>query len=229
MNTGAAVPFHYGRGVFETLPVRAGKVRHADWHLQNLLEAARALDLPTSAVQPGPVPSGDGMWRWLLAPDGFTTTWLEGLPPEPATVDLDLSPLRVSALSWEARFKTFSYLLMWQARALAPGGWAVLLNEHEHLAGATMANLFWVRDGRVCTPALACGCRAGTARRWVLECSGLPVEQVQEGPETLDQATEIFLTNARLGVFPVASWRGRPLDRRTGDRLRQRWLDAAPA
>jgi len=231
MKSGAAVPFHYGRGVFETVPVCGGKVRHLEWHWHSLHEAAAALDLPAPSGKelPGPVPGGDGLWRWLLDEDGLETTWQAGLPPLPEAVDLALSPLRVSSLSWEARFKTFSYLLMWQARAQAPGGWAVLLNEHGRLATATMANLFWVREDRLFTPARHCGCRAGTARRWVLECPGFPVVETDEGPDALDAASEIFLTNARLGVFPAASWCGRPLGCTIGSLLRQRWMEQAPA
>jgi branched-chain amino acid aminotransferase/4-amino-4-deoxychorismate lyase len=220
------VPFHYGRGVFETLVVRGGRTRCLEWHVESMREAACALDLPADRIVPGEVPAGEGIWRWMLAPDGFRTTWQEGIAPLPDAVDLTLSRLRVSSASWEARFKTFSYLLMWQARAEAAGGWAVLLNEHGQVACAAMANLFWVSGGRVVTPAAHCGCRRGTTRRWVMEQGGLPVEEVEAGPEALDQAEEIFLTNARLGVFPVRSWAGRALACETGQWLRARWLES---
>jgi branched-subunit amino acid aminotransferase/4-amino-4-deoxychorismate lyase len=197
-----------------------------EWHLESMREAARALDLPVDRIVPGEVPAGEGVWRWMLAPDGFRTTWQAGIAPLPDAVDLALSPLRVSSASWEARFKTFSYLLMWQARAEAPCGWAVLLNEHGQVASAAMANLFWVCGGRLATAAPHCGCRRGTTRRWVIEQGGLPVEEVEAGPEALDQAEEIFLTNARLGVFPVRSWAGRGLACETGQSLRTRWLES---
>ena len=54
-------------------------------------------------------------------------------------------------------------------------------------------------------------CRAGTVRRWVLERSGQRVEVGCWGLEELSGAEEVFLTNARIGIKPVRSWRGRGL------------------
>ena len=86
-----------------------------------------------------------------------------------------------------------------------------MLNERGELASASMANLFWVRNGKLRTPARACGCRGGTVRRWVLERSGQRVEEGKWKPEELDGAEEIFLTNARIGIKPVRAWRGKKL------------------
>jgi len=61
------------------------------------------------------------------------------------------------------------------------------------------------------TPARECGCRAGTVRRWIVERSGREVEEGRWGKEELDGAEEIFLTNARIGITSVRSWRGKKL------------------
>ena len=87
----------------------------------------------------------------------------------------------------------------------------VMLNERGEIASASMANLFWVRGGKLRTPSRECGCRAGTVRRWVLERSGRRVEEERWKLEELNGAEEIFLTNARIGIKSVRAWKGRKL------------------
>lgn len=219
-----AVPFHHGRGVFESVPVRGGRVWRQGWHEEAMQEAARALGLDEEAVRPGPSPEGDGVWRWMLDAGGFRTTWQAGLEPVPVGVEAGVSPLVVSATSWEARFKTYSYLLMVQARVLAGGGWAVLGNERGQVACATMANVFWVSKGRIWTPSRECGCRGGTVRRWVIEQGGEKVREVTALMGVLEEAEEIFFTNARVGILSVRVWRGREMATKRGDDLRRGWL-----
>ena len=88
-----------------------------------------------------------------------------------------------------------------------------MLNEKGEVASVSMANLFWVRRGKLRTPAWDCGCRAGTVRRWVLERSGEKVEEGRWKKEELDGAEEMFLTNARIGIQSVVSWQGKKLAR----------------
>ena len=144
---------------------------------------------------------------------GTRTWWNEGIELPPAVYDLDLAETGVWSTSWEARYKTLSYLNRIQAKR--EGGPAdqerVMLNEKGEMASASMANLFWARDGKLRTPSRECGCRAGTVRRWVLERSGQRVEEGKWKLEELDGAEEIFLTNARIGIKPVRAWRGKRL------------------
>jgi len=85
------------------------------------------------------------------------------------------------------------------------------LNEKGELASVAMGNLFWVKGGKLRTPAGECGCRGGVVRRWIVERSGREVEEGRWGKEELDGAEEIFLTNARIGITSVRSWRGKRL------------------
>lgn len=219
----SAVPFFYGRGVFESIPVREGRAVFPDWHREAMVEAAQTLGLDDELIRPPAVPGATGVWRWLLDPSGFRTTWQEGLEPVPDSVSAGISPLSVMSRSWEARYKTYSYLLMVQAREIAAGGWTVLGNENGQVACATMANVFWVVDGAVQTPHRCCGCRAGTARRWVMEQSGCEVTETAAAMAILDEAEEIFLTNARIGVLPVREWNGQRKETRLGAELRRLW------
>ena len=66
-------------------------------------------------------------------------------------------------------------------------------------------NLFVVVGGRVFTPP-AGEILPGVARSVVLEICGAQVEERPLAPGLLAEAEEVFLTNAIMGVMPVAEW-----------------------
>ncbi|NJK90965.1 MAG: aminotransferase class IV [Blastochloris sp.] len=205
--------FRWGWGVFETLQVRGGRAIFHQMHLENIAEAAQALGLPMP--DPGPwskAPREEGIWRWFLTPKTQTQLWEEGLPEVPSGMSMELSPLVLSRASWEARYKTLSYLTRQQARQESGSDEALLLNEKGQIASACMANVFWVREGILHTPDLECGCRDGVLRRWVLESWAEECRVGAYEVKELEGAEEIFLTNSRLGVMPVHSFEGRNLE-----------------
>lgn len=72
----------------------------------------------------------------------------------------------------------------------------------------TMTNVFAVIDERLVTPGLqTCGI-AGVMRGLVLEIAaeqGDPVQTRDLSPEHLEQASEVFLTNSQIGLWPARS------------------------
>jgi branched-subunit amino acid aminotransferase/4-amino-4-deoxychorismate lyase len=196
-------------GVFETVRVKGGKAPWWKWHQESIRESARMLGLKVEVKELEKIPSGDGLWRWFVTETGTRTWWSGGIELPPVAYRLDLAATGVWSTSWEARYKTLSYLNRIQAKR--EGSKAdeerVMLNERGEIASASMANLFWVRDGKLRTPSRECGCRAGTVRRWLLERSGHQVEEGRWKLEELNGAEEIFLTNARIGIRPVKHWR----------------------
>jgi len=204
--------FRHGVGVFETVRVKNGKARWREWHLDSIRESAQVLGLKVLEKDLEKVPAGEGLWRWFVTETGTRSWWNEGIEPPPASYELRLSTIGVWSNSWEARYKTLSYLSRIQGRKESDSdGEVVMLNERGEIASASMANLFWVKEGKLRTPARECGCRAGTVRRWVLERSSQKVEEGKWNKEELDGAEEIFLTNARIGIQPVVSWHGKKL------------------
>ena len=205
--------FRHGVGVFETIRVKDGRAQWRDWHLESIRESAQALGLQISEKEFGRVPPGFGLWRWFVTQTGTRSWWSEGVELPPAKYKLNLATTGIWSTSWEARYKTLSYLSRIQAKTEAEGADAevVMLNERGELASASMANLFWVKNGLIRTPARDCGCRGGTVRRWILEKSGRRVEEGRWGMDELDGAEEIFLTNARIGIKPVGLWQGKKM------------------
>jgi 4-amino-4-deoxychorismate lyase len=199
-------------GVFETVCVRRGQPIFLEEHWGTLLRACAVLGLKRPfdfRKAARALPISDGRWRWVVGPDGSSHSFQREKPLHPGGLTLRLSTVRVGSCNWDTRHKTLSYLGHWQARAENPSGEALLLNEHRHIVGGAMSNVFWVRRGRLHTPAEASGCRSGVVRAWVLEQAA--VRLVSSRPSVLDSADEIFATNSMLGICPISRWEGRAL------------------
>ena len=138
--------FRHGVGVFETVRVKNGKAPWRLWHLESIRESARVLGLKVEERELANIPAGDGIWRWFVTETGTRTWWSEGIEPVPEAYDLDVATTGVWSSSWEARYKTLSYLNRIQAKR--EGGKSneerVMLNERGEIASAAMANLFLV-------------------------------------------------------------------------------------
>lgn len=106
----------------------------------------------------------------------------------------------------------------------------LLLNAQGEIVSAVSANVFGVFDGCLLTPPLlACGV-AGTVRRLVLEelatAAGMDVEESTICWADLQQAEELFLTNALVGIWSVERCPGRNFtSTRWGDTLRELFFE----
>jgi 4-amino-4-deoxychorismate lyase len=82
----------------------------------------------------------------------------------------------------------------------------LLFSSSEMLISGTMTNVFLVTNNRLRTPALdRCGV-AGVMRRVILReaaRAGIESEECALTAADLDTADEVFLTNARIGLWPV--------------------------
>ena len=84
---------------------------------------------------------------------------------------------------------------------------AVILNNYNRVADATIANIFLMKDGKIETPALSEGCICGVMRRYLIDCikkEGLPFEETSITTDALTEANEFFITNAVRGINWVA-------------------------
>jgi 4-amino-4-deoxychorismate lyase len=91
---------------------------------------------------------------------------------------------------------------------------SLLFSSSGRLVSGTMSNVFVVEGSVLRTPRLdLCGV-AGVMRRVVLReaaRAGIPAQEEVLGVDDLRQAEELFLTNARMGVWPVRELDGRAL------------------
>lgn len=91
---------------------------------------------------------------------------------------------------------------------------ALQFSSSGRLVSGTMTNVFLVQGSRVRTPRVdVCGV-AGVMRRVVLREAarvGVAAEECELRAEDLRMAEEVFLTNARVGIWPVRSLEDRTL------------------
>jgi 4-amino-4-deoxychorismate lyase len=91
---------------------------------------------------------------------------------------------------------------------------SLLFSSSGRLVSGTMSNVFIVEGSRLRTPRLdLCGV-AGVMRRVVLreaERAGISVQEDVLGVDDVHKASELFLTNARIGLWPLRELDGRAL------------------
>ena len=120
-----------------------------------------------------------------------------------------------SALSPQIKTTNFLNNILAKREAIAAGAFdSILLNWESHLTECTVSNLFFVRAGTLCTPALACGLLDGITRDIVLSLAQelkIPVDEGSFGVEEVYRADECFLTNTSMEVMPVTKVDGHPV------------------
>lgn len=123
----------------------------------------------------------------------------------PKKFRLTISPHLINSTSPLAGIKSCNYLenILALDEANARGfNEALRTNERGEVVAACMANLFWLKGGRLFTPSLATGCLKGTTREFVLE--NLECAEAEINIEELRRADAIFLTSAGLGIVEAA-------------------------
>lgn len=225
--------FLYGHGVFETVKLLAGRPVFLADHHARLTASARALDLPYSVSLTTLTERIRRVAEANAAIDGTAKIVLfnhDGAAGELITVKPGAAyPAESYALGFRIRsvfsgertgtlsgHKTINYLANIRAKraAVAAGFDEPLFVTPAGIVieGAT-SNVFVVRDGVAHTPSLAAGPLPGTVRARVLALLG--PDRARESLVTHDDlvhASELFVTNALLGVMPVSRLDDRVFD-----------------
>jgi branched-chain amino acid aminotransferase/4-amino-4-deoxychorismate lyase len=224
-----------GDGLFETVLYKAGRLVLWDAHLDRLTRGCAILGLPApdpdalaKAARRAVTEAALGAARaavrlsWTAGSGGrgldraadpqprlLATAAPAPRPDTPAR--LVVSAIRRNERSPTSRIKSLAYLdnvlARREARALGADE-ALMLNSRGQIAGGAAANLFWIRDDRLFTPALACGVLDGVMRAAVLEAAagaGLEAIETARSLADLNHAQAIFLTNSLIGVRPVCA------------------------
>jgi branched-chain amino acid aminotransferase len=207
----------YGMSVFETIGIRDGRPLFLDEHLALLEETARTL-LSTPTGLPGgslpPLePNASGVLRLYLTAGDGSPTGPANAPRlfalfEPQTTALPdtqtarLHPQPVAPFAHGRKTGNYWLHCAAQTAAARAGFDHALLADHDgHLLSAAFGNVFFVLDGELCTPSLALAVRPGVVRAWVARQQA--VREVELPATRLAEASELFLTNSRLGVMPL--------------------------
>ncbi len=209
----------FGRGVFETILVKSEPI-FLKQHCERLEHGLEVLGIsnPVTACDIAEQVKQHGIHDCVLKV--VVTERNIVLTTRPVSYELEdyqrgfkltVSSLRRNPFSHVTYLKSLNYTdnLLEKERAKASGfDEVVFRNTQGDVAEASMSNLFFARDGRLFTPAMACGILAGTVRAWVLDNF-----TVAEGAYPLDalmEADEVFLTNSVMGAMRVSSIDGTP-------------------
>ena len=222
-----------GDGLFETLLFTRGELVLAEAHARRMIDGAAVLGLPAptaadivgcalAAVRAAGLSEARGAVRVTLTagsggrgldrpaalePRLFATAALSARPDSAAA--LFIAQTRRNQASPASRLKTLAYLdnVLARREAVAAGAdEAVMLNTLGEVACAAAANLFWLNDGVLLTPAPETGRMDGVMARQVADAAvalGIEARHVREGAEALDGADAVFLTNSLIGVRPA--------------------------
>ncbi|MGM0411972.1 MAG: aminodeoxychorismate lyase [Pseudomonadota bacterium] len=225
----------YGDALFETFRVVAGRPEAWSDHLARLHEGAARLGLP---LPDEAALAADAARLFADGGDGILRLWWSRgsggrgyRPPEPATprrmacrfppvsapapaatvrlctTRLARQPL-LAGLKHANRLEQVLARSEWDDPAIHEG---LVCDTEGQLVEAVQANLFWVREGILETPDLSESGVAGIIRKRVLALAGeagLPTREVRQPPAVLAGASEAFLTNSALHVWPIALLEG---------------------
>jgi 4-amino-4-deoxychorismate lyase len=223
----------FGDGLFETMALVGGRIRLLERHLTRLEAGCARLqllcpdrslllsDLSVAAATPGAgliklivtrgqggtgyrYPASQGVCRYVTAqpqrarPAHYVT---DGIRAQWVSVRHGSQPLL-------AGLKHLNRLEQVLARAQVSEDVAegLMLDQTGHLISGTMTNVFMVIDNRLVTPALVhCGVagamRAALVDAWQAAGHAVEVRTVQ--PSELSVASEVFVCNALIGVWPI--------------------------
>lgn len=216
--------FLFGHAVFETIRVREGRPVFLLEHVERVSTSAVALGLATdlkperlrSRIEALAARAGlrDGNVKLVVFQDqaGVSDILMPRMHPyldSHYAAGFRLRTVAEARTTGSPAHKTTNCLknLLARKEAQAAGFDEALFVsiEGEVFEGAT-TNLFVVADGTAVTPPASQGLLPGVARRLVLERGPtiLPVRVAPVTRELLAVADEVFVTNALLGVMPVA-------------------------
>lgn len=98
----------------------------------------------------------------------------------------------------------------------------LILNTNNRVCDATIANVFWVKDGNIYTPPLSEGCVAGVMRANLIQrvpSFGLTITEKEAELQDLMEADELFLSNAITGIRWVREFDGKTYENNISSRI----------
>jgi branched-chain amino acid aminotransferase len=225
--------YRYGDGLFETMRIENGNILLKDYHFKRLFSGLKTLkfNVPVLFTEQkiekeiidlckknncessarvrlslsrgnGGVYDCDNKFSWLI----------ESWPLEQKGINenglvIDIFPDARKSIDAFSNLKSANYLPYVMAAVWAKENKlndALILNQHDRICDATIANIFWVKDGKIFTPPLSEGCVGGVMRQRILdfsfEISDLQILESCLTEDTLLNADEVFLTNVITGI-----------------------------
>lgn len=226
--------FKWGDGVFETMKVHKGIILWAHLHFERLYTSLRLLKINTTIQQQelsnlvielcfqNQCMALARVRLQFYREENTSGFVIEALPLTPDVNEfntngfsIDIYPYARKAMDAIANLKSANFLpyILAQMHAQEKGvDDCIVLNSNDQLADTSKANLFLVSKGQLYTPSLQQGCVNGVMRRFLideLKQFGFVIHQQAIQQKDLEDADEVFLTNAIYGMRWVKTFRKR--------------------
>jgi len=199
-----------GDGVFEVMRIYAGRPFGIDEHLERMARSAQTLRLPLDAEAlradaAALIAAGEpdeAMLRLVVTRGGRRIGMLETLPERPETIALQTityTPTRVLD-----GVKSLSYAANMLATRLARergADEALLVTPHGRVLEGPTTTLFYVLEGKLCTPPLSDRILDSITRRALLAVTDASERVTTQ--DDLAAASEAFLASSLREVHPV--------------------------
>lgn len=217
--------FAHGFGIFETMRITGGRLEFWQAHCERFLHSAKVFNLHGNLTEAAILAAirelvqseklRDGIVKLSLLSEGaesccYVYSRSIELPDESVRLQVNTQSA-LNERSVLAGHKTHNYMEAMHLKQLAKSvGYfdQVRINTAGFLTETTVANLFFVKDNILYTPALSTGILPGVIRGEVIEIARKHSISVEEGHYPLDalKTTEaFFLTNSSVGILPVDS------------------------
>jgi branched-chain amino acid aminotransferase len=226
--------FKYGDGVFETMKWNAGQVVLGNYHFDRLFTSLKLLQVNSQFISTDLLMKAiadlcilnkcTNQARVRLAVyrdeansaaylieakhlDGNIAEWNE------KGLTIDVHPYVRKACDAFANLKTANYLPYVMAELYREEknlGECLVLNAFNNICDGSKSNIFILLGNEIYTPALYQGCINGVLRRFIideLKKYNYTIKQTIVSVDLLQQADEVFLTNAVRGVKWVGAFR----------------------
>ncbi len=239
----------YGEGVFETFRWMNSPPVYLGAHLDRMKRGADFLKIPfpgherlTEEIETSIESSGledayvkvcllsSGPKKFYDVPESAQVmVLLRAYEPQADELTANVASFSRNSSSPLVRVKSINYLENVIARREAKSlGFdeTIFLNERGEVAEGSATNIFWVKGGKILTPAVECGLLPGIARMVVLSLAGeLGLEKVEGrfGLEHVTSSQGAFLTNSLIGVAALTEVEGKkvPMNIETFKNIRQ--------
>lgn len=227
---------HYGDGLFETIGASHGQARFLGAHLARLTHGCVALSIPApdaarlrsevtraaataqhvivklivtrgAAVERGYAFSGREVPRRIVC----AYPWPEGPAGDRAPARAAMAELRCArpVLAGIKHLNRLEQVLARQEARQRDLDEVILCSDAGFVTGGSMTNVFALIDGRLVTPHAAQCVVAGVVRGQLLGVAarlGIPTGEQSLTPQAMQSADALWLTNARVGLWPVATF-----------------------
>jgi len=216
--------FLFGDGVFETCKISDEKIFDYKAHEDRMKAGLKALKfsaeisdlekksyqlIKKNKIKNGilriSISRGIGSAGYLPTYDSKALVIIETLPERklPPKISLGISSQKTPTNPLGKTMNALPYILnkiTAQEKRLFD---CIMLSQKNFIAETSSANIFWVKNGEIFTPAKSCDIIAGTVRNKLLKISPIKIKEVKAKISDLKNADEIFLTNSSFLVLPV--------------------------